>query len=202
MVAQKMPQTALSRVTLNQQLVKLRLGPRTLRTRLLQLTLRLLAFTLALVMLTAHCVLHCSRSFLLFLGLVDTGLGLLGLAQFLGGLNVMGQLRLEFGKPYSPLFQTIAIAVVQCLAAGLVVGLQSPLLLAVSLAAGVFFLGKGIDQGLDLFAVALQQIPQLNQTGIQAGLALPRRLLQLLQVITQLLLLLAPLRQRLKITFE
>src|SRR5699024_4139623 len=117
-----------------------------------------------------------------------------GLAQFLGSLNVMGQLRLELGKPYSSLLQTVAVAVVKHLAAGLVVGLKSLLRLAVSLTTGVFFLGKDIHHGPDLFAVAPQQIPQFTQAGIQAGLALPRHLLQLLQMITQLLLLLAPLR--------
>src|SRR5690625_7872352 len=138
MVAQKMPQTALGRVTLNQQLVKLRLGPGALRTRLLQLTLHLLAFTSVLVVLTSHCLLHCSRRFLRFLGLVDAGLSLLGLAQFRGSLNVMGQLRLELGKPYSCLLHTVAVAVVEHLAAGLVPGVPAPLPLAASLTTRVF----------------------------------------------------------------
>lgn len=153
-------------------------------------------------MLAAYALHRSGGGALLALGLVHPCLGLLGLAGLLRGRGAVGQPRLELGNGGGALLQAFPVAVVQRLAASLVVGIQAALFFVMGFTAALFLVAQRIDQPLDLLAVACLQVAELDQPGIQARAALARHTLDLLEVVVQLLALLAPLGQRGEVAFE
>ncbi len=202
MVAQEVAQAALGGVALGLERLAARLGAAALGADGLQLALGGLALLLASVEFTAQLLQGGRGGTLLALGLVDPGLGLLGLADLLGALGMMLEPCPELGEPRGHRLQPRAVVVVERLAPSLVVGLQAVLGLALRLAARLPLLAQGVDLRLELVAARLEQVTELHQSRLQPGLALLHYLLQLLQVVAQLLLLLAPLGQCLQVLLQ